>query len=63
MPSPGRIASASISSNISKSWRYLHGKGSVSLITARGCPYRCNWCSHSVYGNYAPPPLATLSGE
>ena len=31
-------------------WRRFHGKGSVSLITARGCPYRCNWCSHSVYG-------------
>lgn len=31
-------------------WRTFHGKGSVSLITARGCPYRCNWCSHSVYG-------------
>jgi radical SAM superfamily enzyme YgiQ (UPF0313 family) len=31
-------------------WRDFHGKSSVSLITARGCPYRCNWCSHSVYG-------------
>lgn len=31
-------------------WRAFHGKGSVSLITARGCPYRCNWCSHSAYG-------------
>lgn len=31
-------------------WRRRHGKGSVSLITARGCPYQCNWCSHSVYG-------------
>jgi radical SAM superfamily enzyme YgiQ (UPF0313 family) len=31
-------------------WREFHGQGSVSLITARGCPYRCNWCSHSVYG-------------
>jgi len=31
-------------------WRKFHGQGSVSLITARGCPYRCNWCSHSVYG-------------
>jgi radical SAM superfamily enzyme YgiQ (UPF0313 family) len=24
---------------------------SVSLITARGCPYSCNWCSHSVFGH------------
>jgi anaerobic magnesium-protoporphyrin IX monomethyl ester cyclase len=32
-------------------WRKHHGTGSVSLITARGCPYTCTWCSHSVYGN------------
>ena len=31
-------------------WRARHGKGSVSLITARGCPYRCRWCSHSTFG-------------
>jgi anaerobic magnesium-protoporphyrin IX monomethyl ester cyclase len=31
-------------------WREHHGMGAVSLITARGCPYRCNWCSHAVYG-------------
>lgn len=31
-------------------WRQHHGTGSLSVITARGCPYRCNWCSHSVYG-------------
>ncbi|MSR05831.1 MAG: B12-binding domain-containing radical SAM protein [Gemmatimonadetes bacterium] len=31
-------------------WREHHGKGSVNLITARGCPYRCNWCSHAVFG-------------
>ncbi len=31
-------------------WRRHHGKGSVSLITARGCPYSCTWCSHAVFG-------------
>jgi anaerobic magnesium-protoporphyrin IX monomethyl ester cyclase len=31
-------------------WRTHHGKGSVSLITARGCPFRCEWCSHQVFG-------------
>jgi len=31
-------------------WREHHGQGSVNLITARGCPYRCRWCSHAVFG-------------
>ena len=31
-------------------WRRHHGMGSVNLITARGCPYKCNWCSHAVFG-------------
>jgi len=31
-------------------WQMHHGVRSVSLITARGCPYTCRWCSHSVYG-------------
>ncbi len=31
-------------------WRTHHGASSINLITARGCPYRCNWCSHAVYG-------------
>jgi radical SAM superfamily enzyme YgiQ (UPF0313 family) len=31
-------------------WRHHHGAGSVNLITARGCPYKCTWCSHAVYG-------------
>ncbi len=33
-----------------KVWRQHHGRGSVSLVTARGCPYKCAWCSHGVYG-------------
>ncbi|HEV8443335.1 MAG TPA: radical SAM protein [Steroidobacteraceae bacterium] len=31
-------------------WKKHHGASSVNLITARGCAYRCNWCSHAVYG-------------
>jgi anaerobic magnesium-protoporphyrin IX monomethyl ester cyclase len=33
-----------------QTWRDAHGKGSLSFITARGCPYKCQWCSHQVYG-------------
>ena len=33
-----------------RAWRAHHGEGAVSLITARGCPYECNWCSHGVFG-------------
>lgn len=32
-------------------WQRHHGVRSVSLITARGCPYSCDWCSHSVFGH------------
>ena len=31
-------------------WRERHGIATVSLITARGCPYTCTWCSRSVFG-------------
>lgn len=33
-----------------KVWREKHGMGSVNMITARGCAYKCNWCSHAVFG-------------
>ena len=33
-----------------ETWHTHHGVRSVSLITARGCPYTCTWCSHSVFG-------------
>ncbi len=32
-------------------WQENHGQSSISVIHARGCPYTCKWCSHSVYGN------------
>jgi len=31
-------------------WKEHHGASSISVITARGCPYTCRWCSHSVFG-------------
>lgn len=31
-------------------WRRRHGRGSLSLVTARGCPFTCTWCSRSVFG-------------
>lgn len=34
-----------------RTWREAHGQGSVSIITARGCPYRCRWCSHQVFAH------------
>jgi anaerobic magnesium-protoporphyrin IX monomethyl ester cyclase len=33
-----------------EAWRERHGEGSINLITARGCPYKCDWCSHAVFG-------------
>ena len=33
-----------------RAWRERHRAGSISLITARGCPYHCRWCSHSTFG-------------
>lgn len=33
-----------------ETWRFHHQAGSVSIITARGCPYDCRWCSHAVFG-------------
>jgi anaerobic magnesium-protoporphyrin IX monomethyl ester cyclase len=34
-----------------RAWKSHHGASSINLITARGCAYRCDWCSHAVYGH------------
>lgn len=31
-------------------WRKRHGHWELSLSTARGCPYRCNWCAKPTWG-------------
>jgi anaerobic magnesium-protoporphyrin IX monomethyl ester cyclase len=34
-----------------ETWKLHHGKSSLSVVCARGCPYQCTWCSHAVYGH------------
>ncbi len=34
-----------------KAWKSHHNETSVSLITARGCPFHCAWCSSEVFGH------------
>ncbi len=31
-------------------WRQKHGAWEVNVSTARGCPYRCNWCAKPTWG-------------
>ena len=34
-----------------RAWKSKHGETAVSLITARGCPFHCSWCSAEVFGH------------
>jgi anaerobic magnesium-protoporphyrin IX monomethyl ester cyclase len=31
-------------------WRKHHGVWELNIWTARGCPYRCNWCAKPIWG-------------
>lgn len=31
-------------------WRRAHGVWELNVSTARGCPYRCNWCAKPTWG-------------
>lgn len=31
-------------------WRERHGTWELNVWTARGCPYRCNWCAKPTWG-------------
>lgn len=33
-----------------EAWRARHGVWELNVWTARGCPYRCNWCAKPVWG-------------
>jgi radical SAM superfamily enzyme YgiQ (UPF0313 family) len=32
-------------------WRRAHGYFSLNVVSSRGCPYRCNWCSKPIWGD------------
>ena len=31
-------------------WRARHGYWELAISTARGCPYKCNWCAKPIWG-------------
>jgi len=31
-------------------WNQAHGRFSLNMVTTRGCPYHCNWCSKPIWG-------------
>jgi radical SAM superfamily enzyme YgiQ (UPF0313 family) len=45
-------------------WRSRHGLWEVNVSTARGCPYRCNWCAKPTWGRtYHVRPVAEVVAE
>ena len=42
-------------------WRRRHGHFALNLVSSRGCPYHCNWCSRPIWGKHyhAQTPSAT----
>lgn len=32
-------------------WKRHHGASSLTLVTSRGCPFHCTWCSKAVFGD------------
>ncbi len=34
-----------------KAWTAAHGYFSLNMVSSRGCPYSCNWCSKPIYGD------------
>ncbi len=45
-------------------WRAKHGAWEVNVSTARGCPYRCNWCAKPTWGRtYHARPADRVAAE
>lgn len=47
-----------------EAWTTAHGRLSWNVATARGCPYRCNWCAKPLFGTrYAQRSAAAVAEE
>jgi radical SAM superfamily enzyme YgiQ (UPF0313 family) len=44
-------------------WRSGHGFFSLNIVSSRGCPYRCNWCSKPIWGDNYQVRSARLIAE
>ena len=34
-----------------RAWGGAHGYFSLNMVSSRGCPFRCNWCSKPIHGD------------
>jgi anaerobic magnesium-protoporphyrin IX monomethyl ester cyclase len=34
-----------------RAWMTAHGYFSLNMVSSRGCPFRCNWCSKPIHGD------------
>ena len=46
-----------------EAWRSAHGYFSLNMVSSRGCPYRCNWCSKPIWGDSYQARSARLMAE
>ena len=47
-----------------ETWRARHGAWELNISTARGCPYRCNWCAKPTWGRtYHVRPAEKVAAE
>jgi radical SAM superfamily enzyme YgiQ (UPF0313 family) len=44
-------------------WRAAHGYFSLNMVSSRGCPYHCNWCSRPIWGETYHVRSASLVAE
>ncbi|HZP16657.1 MAG TPA: radical SAM protein [Terriglobales bacterium] len=47
-----------------QAWHTAHGRFSLSLVSSRGCPFRCNWCAKPIFGDkFHVRPAAEVAQE